>query len=85
MKLVREDMKRHDEEFSKMREEFSKRDNLWATLLQEIPHDRAKNYLNQSLGMGRAFFERFLIFLSLVLFFSLNLKRLIFFGQKKTF
>ena len=43
--LIREDIKRHDEQFSKMNEEFSKRDTLWADLLKqiyEIKLDQAK-------------------------------------------
>jgi hypothetical protein len=34
--MVKEDIKRHDEELKFMREEFSKRDALWADLLKQI-------------------------------------------------
>lgn len=36
--VVKEDIRRHDEELKDMRKEFSKRDALWADLLKQI-HD----------------------------------------------
>ena len=33
---VKEDIKRHDHQLSKMSEEFSKRDTLWASLLEKM-------------------------------------------------
>ncbi len=42
--IMKEDIKRHDEQFARMNEEFSKRDTLWATLLQKIYDVNEKFY-----------------------------------------
>ena len=43
-RIIKEDIKRHDDQFSKMSDEFSKVHSLWASLLQKIYDVEEKFY-----------------------------------------